>query len=356
MWTGCDLFGLLRILARNRCRVHPRYLPDCLIDLIFAFGNSGLKGLSDILFSRRVDRVQLTDDPIFIIGHWRTGTTLLHELLALDPQHRVPTTFECFAPNHFLITERLVKRWIGFALPRRRPPDQMAMGWDQPQEDEFALCNSGVPSPYATITFPNHPPQFQEYLDLEDLSRSQRDRWCQTLLTFLKQLTYNRPGRLVLKSPTHTFRLPTLCEMFPRAKFVYMVRDPYAVFASTVRLWKSLYASQGYQKPTYQGLDEFVFETFTKMHQRLEATRGLVDRDRFHTLRYEDLVRDPVAEMRTLYERLALGDYDPIEPAVEDYFHQRADYRPNRHVLAPEIREQVGRRWRPYIEQYGYEM
>ena len=354
IWMGCDFFGLTRLLLRNGFRVRWSYLPDCMIDVSFSLANTGLGGVKNLLFARRLNRVELTDDPVFIIGHWRTGTTLLHELLALDPRHRCPTTFECFAPNHFLVSERFLKGWTGFVLPSRRPADNMEMGWDRPQEDEFALCNLGVPSPYATIAFPNHPPQFQEYFELEDVPPRLRSRWRRTFLSFLRQLAYKRPGRIVLKSPPHTFRLPLLCEMFPRARFVHMVRNPYLVFMSTVRLWKSLYASHGYQKPNYQGLEEFVFETFLRMHRRLDATRELVDSGRFHQLRYEDVIRNPVAEMRTLYKKLALGEFAAVEAAIEDYFRRGADYQTNRYELTPKLHAEITRRWKPYIEEYGY--
>ena len=142
--------------------------------------------------------------------------------------------------------------------------------------------------------------------------------------------------------------------MFPQARFVHMVRNPYLVFMSTVRLWKSLYASHGYQKPNYQGLEEFVFETFLRMHRRLDATRELVDSARFHQLRYEDVIRNPVAEMRTLYEKLALGEFAAVEATIEDYFRRRADYQTNRYELTPELHAEITRRWKPYIEKYGY--
>ncbi len=354
LWMGCNFSGLARILWRNRFRVHWSYLPDCLFDLLFSLMNSSLGGIEQLVFARRLKRVELADDPLFILGHWRTGTTLLHELLAMDPRHRCPTTFECFAPHHFLLSERLLKRWSGFVLPRNRPTDNMTMGWDRPQEDEFALCNLGVPSPYATIAFPNHPPQFQNYLELEEVSPSMRGRWRRTFLHFLRKLTYKRPGRLVLKSPPHTFRLPMLCEMFPRAKFVHLVRDPYVVFMSTIRLWKSLYASHGYQKPNHEGLQEFVFQTFLRMHRRLDATRGLVGPGRFCQLRYEDLIADPAGQMRALYERLDLGDFGCVEEAIETDLQGRADYQPNHYELTPELRENITRRWQPYIQRQGY--
>jgi hypothetical protein len=353
-FMGANLPAVFRILRQGRWRVHPSRLFDCLVDLAFASANTCLKGLQDLVYRGRVARLEMAQDPLVIIGHWRTGTTMLHELLGLDPRHTVPTTYECFAPNHFLLTERWVKRWSGFVLPPNRPFDNMAMGWDLPQEDEFALCNLGVPSPYGTIAFPNCPPQNDEYFELETLSRRQREHWMKTLHTFLKQVYYRRPGRLVLKSPPHTFRLPVLLDMFPDARFIHMVRDPVSVFMSTVRLWKAFYVTHGYQKPDFDGLEEYVFHTFCRMHERLEATRPLVPPGRLLDVRYEDLVRDPVGTMQTVYEQLDLGDFEVAKPAVEAYAAEHAGYRRNRHEPSPEMQIAIRRRWKTYFERYGY--
>lgn len=353
---GADFFGLTRLLWKNGLRVAPSSWFDVSIDLTFSLANTGLRGLQALGYGRSVNRTELTAAPIFIIGHWRTGTTLLHELLSLDPRHRSPTTYECFLPNHFLLTERLLKSWSGFILPSTRPPDNVRMGWDKPQEDEFALCNLGVPSPYLTIAFPNERPQFSEYFELDQLSPSQRTRWKRALLTFFKQLTYRRGGRLLLKSPTHTFRLPTLHEMFPDARYINVVRNPFEIFPSTVRLWKSLYAVHGYQRPQNDGLEEFVLATFERLHERLESTRQLIEERRLVDVRYEDLVRDPVAELRSIYERLELGEFRDVEPSLRQYAAEHADYRPNRHSLSGEHREQIAQRWQAYFERYGYSL
>ena len=121
---------------------------------------------NSLLFGRKIERTEIEDDPIFVIGHWRSGTTLLHELLVLDPRHTFPDTYACFSPNHFLVSGWWMKPCLKILLPARRPMDNMVAGWDHPQEDEFALCNMGVPSPYLTNVFPNRPPQYQEYLDM----------------------------------------------------------------------------------------------------------------------------------------------------------------------------------------------
>ncbi len=355
IWMGSDFFGLLRLLTRHRFRVHPGRLPACLFDLGFSVFNTATAALETLLLGPWVERAKLEGDPIFIIGHWRTGTTLLHELLALDGRHRCPTTFECFSPGNFLISEALLKTWSSFILPHRRPPDNMPMGWDRPQEDEFALCNLGVPSPYWSLAFPNQPPQARDYFELERLSPAERRRWQQALRTFLQRLTWRRRGRLVLKSPPHTCRLPTLRAMFPDARFIHVVRNPYAVFPSTMRLWQSLYVLNSYQQPTCAGLEERVLATFSRMHQRLQATRGLIAPRRFCEVRYEDLMRQPLCAMRAIYEQLELGGFEQVAPAIGRYFQDRADYQTNRYELTPELRERISRRWRPYIEQYGYQ-
>ena len=93
-----------------------------------------------MLLGRRIAQQPIKDAPIFIIGHWRSGTTLLHELMSLDERFTFPTTYECFVPNHFLISAWF-DAWLKCLLPKQRPMDNMALGWDRPQEDEFALCN-----------------------------------------------------------------------------------------------------------------------------------------------------------------------------------------------------------------------
>lgn len=354
-WLGCDLFAWIRLLARNRFAVHPRYLYIAVIDTIFGVFNTLLRWCTDLIFGRAVARTELKEPPIFVIGHWRCGTTLLHELLVLDERFTFPTSFACFAPNHFLITERISDPWLKFLLPSHRPMDDMTMAWSSPQEDEFGLCNLGAPSPYLTLAFPNHPPQYQEYLDPAGMPPADLARWKHLFLKFLKQITYRTPKRIVLKSPPHTARIDVLLELFPDARFVHIVRNPYTVYASTVNLWKRLYEGQGLQKPTFAGVEEFVFDTFVRMNQKLDATRGLVAPSRFYELRYEDLVADPVGQLRTLYKHLDLGDFEPVAPKIEAYQAARSDYKTKRYEQSAEERDQITARWGDYIRRYGYE-
>jgi hypothetical protein len=232
--------------------------------------------------------------------------------------------------------------------------DNMNAGWARPQEDEFALCMLGVPSPYWTIAFPNQGPAFPEYLDLEGLAPRALQRWKSAFLYFLQALSVRNPKRIVLKSPPHTCRIKVLKEMFPQAIFIHIVRNPYVVFPSTLHLWKSLYATQGFQKPTFEGLENRVFETFKQMYAKLDQTRDLVPDGQFYELCYEDLIRDPIGQMRALYEYLNLGDFEQVLPRLENYLASVAGYETNRYELSPRQRSEISRRWGTIIERYGY--
>jgi hypothetical protein len=241
--------------------------------------------------------------------------------------------------------------------------DNMPAGWDRPQEEEFALCNLGVPSPYLTIAFPNHGPQYEEYLTLDGLGPAELDRWKKALLTFLRQITYLRQKtntgevacqRIVLKSPPHTCRIKTLLEIFPQARFVHIVRDPFVLYASTFNLWKTLYRKHGLQRPTYEGLEEHVLRTFERMYEKFEAERDRIAADRFCEVHYEELVRDPISCMRAIYEKLDLGDFEAILPALEQYVASTEGYQTNKYELSDEARRQVSRRWSDFIRRYGY--
>jgi hypothetical protein len=353
-WYGICFTGWVRLLVLNRFRIGWRYwhhLPGIAAMSVF---NSLYRKGQWFRFGWRIKPIAEDQQPLFIIGHWRSGTTLLHELLVLDPRHTYPTTYECFAPNHFLATQWFVRRFMRFLLPSRRPMDNMAAGWDRPQEDEFALCNLGVPSPYLTMAFPNRPPLDQEYLTLEELSPRALARWKRVFLRFLCEVSYFNRKRIILKSPPHTCRIKTLRELFPQARFVHIVRDPFVVFPSTVHLWKKLYAQTALQRPTFAGLEEHVFETFTRMYEKFESQRHLIGPGRFCELRYEDLVRDPIACMRSVYEKLDLGEFETVLPALRSYVEAMTGYETNRYDLAPKLRDEISRRWAAFIRKYGY--
>jgi hypothetical protein len=354
MWDGCTFFAWMRMLVHNRFAVNWRYWYIAIIITVLSAFHSILRLIQQLVYGRRIAATEIAEQPIFIIGHWRTGTTYLHELLVLDKRHTFPNTYECFEPNHFLLTEWVMTHWMSFLMPTRRPMDNVQAGWDRPQEDEFALCMLGQPSPYLTIAFPNRPPQFPEYLDLEGMPPRTLASWKQVFVGYLKTLTYKKRKRLILKSPPHTCRIRVLLELFPEARFIHIMRDPYVVFPSTLNLWKSLYRSQGMQRPNFAGLEEHILSTFSRLYDKLEEGRKLVLPSKFFEMKYEDLVRDPVGQMESLYRHLGLGNFEEYRERLEGYLAENSGYMTNRYDLSPEVRDKITSRWGKVIRQYGY--
>ncbi len=355
LWQGCTLFAWLRLLIKNRFAIPWSHWYIAVIITAMSVSNTLLGFAQTLIFGWSLRRTKLKGPPIFILGHWRSGTTLMHELMIQDPRFGYPTTYECIDPTHFLLTERFFAKILAFLIPKKRPMDNMKAGLDRPQEDEFALCMMGQPSPYWTMAFPNNPPQDEAFYDLETVSPAARARWKKSLLGFLKCVTYKTGKRLVLKSPPHTARIKILKEMFPDALFVHIVRDPHVVYASTMNLWRTLYSTQGLQVPRYEGLEDHVFRTYTQLHAKLEEGKRTLSSRQFFELRYEDLVQDPAAVIRCIYDHFGLGGWSEMHPRLEAFLAGLRGYETNKYRLTPKEIAEIDRRWGDVIRRYGYE-
>ncbi|MDZ7617790.1 MAG: sulfotransferase, partial [Patescibacteria group bacterium] len=139
-----------------------------------------------------------------------------------------------------------------------------------------------------------------------------------------------------------------------RARFIHIVRDPYVLFPSTINLWSALYRDHGLQSPRFEGIEDQVFTTFTRMYEAFERDRPLIPQGQIADVRYEQLVANPLAEMERLYRELDLGDFEPVRPSLEPFVGEQREFKTNRYEIAPELRREISRRWRFYFDRYGY--
>ena len=355
-WHGMRFGTWIGLLRRGSFDVTLNCLPNILTVTIWAPINSLLYFVSEALYGRRADAVGLDPSPVFILGHWRSGTTLLHDLMNCDPALAAPTTYECFFPNHFLLSERAIGRLFNVFLPKKRPQDDVPVAMDRPQEDEFALSILGLGTPYNSLAFPRQGPVDETYLDLQDLDEAARADWANGFLWFCRRLALKHARRLLLKSPPHTARIKLLLELFPDARFIHISRDPFAVVPSTIKLWRALYSTQGLHNPALidPWLETHVIETFQRMDKAYEAGRALIPEGHLVEIRMEDFIADPGGVIEDVYVRLGLEGFDEAVPAFEAFLAARGIHAGGAYALAPEMESRIEEQLAPYMARFGY--
>ncbi|MEX2188921.1 MAG: sulfotransferase [Pirellulales bacterium] len=359
-WHGMRWGDWMKFWASHGFRAHPLRFPMALAITAVTPMNTVLGWMQSLLYGRRIANTTIDRPPVFIVGHWRTGTTLLHELMFLDERFGSPTTYQCFTPHHFLVSEWFLPRCTSFLMPRKRAMDNMPSGYERPQEDEFALLALAAPTPYFRMAYPSDPPPYMEFLDMRGVAPADLVRFEQAMEKFVKLITLRSGKRVLLKSPPHTGRIEVLSSLFPGAKFVHITRDPYSSFPSTLRLWYALDEAQGFTVVSDTDAEadrreEFVFASFERMYRGFEDQRQRLDPSAVCDVRYEDLVADPVGEVRRVYEQLDLGDYAGVEPKIAAYAAREKNYRTNVHNLDETLKTRIRERWSAYFEKYGYE-
>jgi hypothetical protein len=340
---------------RREHRVDPGYRHRSALLTSLSFRNSYLRRVEERRHGEAVAKTRLEGPPLFVLGHWRSGTTFLHDLLACDPRWAAPNSIQTTFPFTFLTTEETVRRRFARSIPPTRPMDNVHISFDTPQEDEFGLCVACLKSPYlGCLSFPRASARYDPYLTLRDVPPEEVEEWKATFLWFLRKLTlrYRRP--LLLKSPTHTARIRLLRELFPEARFVHIRRNPYAVFQSCRHLFRSLLPMNALQAPSAD-LDNQILHRYTEMHDALFAERDLIPEGRLHEVAYEELVEDPVGELGRAYERLGLDGFGAVEPRLREYAASVSGYRRNEFKeLPPALRERIRREWGRSFEAWGY--
>jgi hypothetical protein len=225
---GMTLGAWLRLVADNRYAVDPPYWPRAAMVTGASIQNSLFRWWEHWRYDAAIAATR-PEPPLFVLGIWRSGTTHLHNLLARDPRLAYPNFFEVFYPYTFLSTAWFNRALLAYFLPERRPQDNVRMGLDEPQEDEFALNCLTQMSWVLMWTFPRRAAHYERFLTFRSATKDEIVRWQQALKFFVQKLTCRHGRRpLVLKSPAHTGRIKLLLEVFPDARFV-RYRRPYDV-------------------------------------------------------------------------------------------------------------------------------
>ncbi len=317
--------------------------------------NSVMSGIESLRFRKQIAATTIDQPPIFVLGHWRSGSTFLHNLLTSDPQFSYVNLYQAMFPWHFLTTEWFGSKIASPILPKTRPMDNMEVRFDLPQEDEFALCVMTGYSPYLLPIFQHQPRKIDRFFDVEQgLTPPELAEWKHALTTLMKKVTLKTGKPVVMKSPSHTFRTKLLLEMFPNAKFVYIYRNPYAVLKSSVHFRKTIFEENALGKCQTEDMTEEVLQIYEKCFQTYERDRLLVPPENLHEVCFESLEADPLGEMQKLYAGLHLNGFDGLKTVLEPQVESLRRYKKNKFTDDPEVMQRLYQRLQFAFDRYGY--
>jgi hypothetical protein len=293
--------------------------------------------------------------PAFILGHWRSGTTLLHEVLAMDPRFAAPTLVDCLTPTSGPVQRRIIHLGLRVFLPRRRPVDQAPWGPNRPAEDDLALSALGM-SPYLAWSFPKNAEYFERYLDLQGLTEAELEEWRIAMTDFVNRIA-NRHGRpLVLKSPPHTGRLTTLNCMFPDAKFVFVHRHPHSTFASTMRLTLDGTKPLRLQELSTEEARAGALRRAKKLFDAYSKARKELPPERLVEIPYDELVNDPVATAASILRAWGMAPDPTMGERWREFQRRSSPTKPTPRVeLSDADRKDVRLAFGFLFDEFGYE-
>jgi hypothetical protein len=354
---GMKLTDWLRLLRDNNFAVDPPFWPRAFFITTASICNSIAGAIEDGLYGSGFRHATHINPPLFILGHWRNGTTFLHQLLAADSQFAFPNLYQVSNPHTFLLSEGAVCLLLDALVPRRRLQDNVSLGFRMPMEEEFALAVATSASPYTGWVFSRHYEMYEGYLTLKDVPEAQVRRWKEALVALIRKLSWKYGRALLLKSPPHTCRIRLLLEMFPDARFVHIHRNPYAVFQSMMHLRRSASPYFNLQRPDLRRLERQVIRCYRKMYDVFFEERALIPDGHFHEVAFEELEEDPLGQLALIYDKLNLQAFDEAAPALRAYLDSLGCYRKNEYPDPPSAqREQIGSAWQRCFQEWGYSL
>lgn len=317
-----------------------------------------LRLLESAVWTRRIGRTAIVHPPIFILGHWRTGTTYLHYLFARDPALAYLNNLQALIPCGAMGGSRLLPLLTRLIKPQKRVTDDVVAGLEDPQEEEFAVAGLSPYALYSNMAFiRSYERIFREMVLFDPAFGNRKAPWKKVYLRVLRAATLAGGGRrLVLKNPCNTARIPALLELFPDAKFVHIIRDPLETYLSSLRLFGHSAKEFALQSWDDELLEELALHFYREISMAYGRDRALIPEGNLAEVRFEDLVRNPVGEMARMYSELGLPGFEAARPAMEALAGAQSRFRRHSYRLQEEQLSRLIPRLRFAYDELGYDL
>ena len=313
--------------------------------------------LDSIRFHKEIEKQVIEPDPVFIIGHWRSGTTYLQNLLCQDPQFGRVSLLQASMPHDFMTLPAIYREIFRRILPARRIMDNVKLSLDMPWEEEMAMASYCAYSFYHVSFFPRCIEAIFQRAVLFDGGKPEYIAiWKRCYLNFLKKIQFTQPGRrLLLKNPANTARIGILRQLFPTSRFIHIHRHPYEVFKSTMHLYSKVQSAWGLQSIDGESLAKHVLASYRELMHGYFSQCAELNKQDLVAIRYEELERNPSGTIKMIYQQLELENYAIAEPHFLQYIKQQRDYEKNSYAITEAEKELVYAHWQEAFTRLGYE-
>jgi hypothetical protein len=311
--------------------------------------------VDDQVYQHKSKKLEHIKPPVYILGHWRSGTTLLHNLLCSYKNTAYPTTYQTVFPNNLFFLRGLMKRIMQLHLPEHRLVDRVRMHVDYPQEEDFALGNEAGFSFYYWFYYPRDYQRISdEYLSLSHVGSLKAERYRSRYTRFIKRCMLNvRGDQYIAKNPPNMARIPFLQGLFPESRFIYIERNPYEVLHSTFNFFKGFLTTLQLQDMDDETLWEFIFATYLHLYNTYQEDKQLISPSRLFELKYEELVADP-AQLLAELEQGIVSDLEPDEEKLKALLDVHSKHRINTYEFESSYIDRVNAQLGPLIQKQGY--
>lgn len=291
-----------------------------------------------LLINPKYKKRAITESPIFILGHWRSGTTHLHNLLCKDPQMGYTSTYQSVFPDTLFnkLGRFLFEGFASALIPGKRAGDNVTLGTKLPQEEEFALGDKTPISFYYFWMFPRNIKLFyKRFIRFEGIDNITKERWkANYKLLIIKSLKNTNTQLYLSKNPSNTARIQVLLEMFPNAKFIHIHRNPIEVFLSTQNFFKKMLPHLQLQNISQNEIKEEIVHLYKELMTDYFDQKSLIPTGSLVEIRFEQLENKPMHVLKHVYSELNISGFERAESYIQDYINSMTSYKKNNHVLS----------------------
>lgn len=352
--AGSSVSNIIQILKGQK--VSLKYIPKILLTLFYTALISPTRFFDRRKFNPLTTNYKFKKSPLFILGHWRSGTTFLHNVLCQDPEAGYVTTYQSVFPLA-MNSQFFLKKFMRILMPNKRPTDNVLMATNFPQEDEFALSNINPYSYYNFMYFPKEYQDFYKKYVKFEIDEATKTIWKEDYIKLIKKALLNTNGeRAVLKNPVNTGRIKMLLSLFPDAKFIHIYRNPVVVYLSTKKFFFHLIPSLTYQKIEEEEIIDLIFEVYVQMMNDYFETKSLIPTKNLVELKFEDFEKNPLENLEQIYCDLDLDGFQQVSGKFETYLDSKKSYKKNKYAISQKELNRVLKEWDFTMKKWEYEV